>query len=186
MSLKVLETIEFQGLWKDQSVWVVGLLIGKAVVVAIKFSFYSKVLVVIAIVLLVALTISFSLSSRALLDNSLNAVGKNLGITYEVKKKTTGDSFTDLSGIWAIQSNGDLAEVIATRSLFAKADIADLEYFKQQVVGAIGSGEALDGYMLYRAELPLGDGTICSTLPCENYVLVKARSSLAYIGIYRI
>lgn len=153
--------------------------------VAIKVSARALTIASIVAVLVGALVVSFNLSSRMSLDNSMDMVGKMLNARYEIQNKQAGDSLTDLSGVWSIRSKNDLTEELATRTEFAKADDDDLRYFKQLVVDAFGSGEMLEGYVLYRAKFALGEGTICSTIPCSIYVLVKTGSSLDYIGIYK-
>jgi hypothetical protein len=137
------------------------------------------------VVVLVALGVFFVLCNRASLDNSIGIVGKMLDVSYEIQRQKIGHSITDLSAVWEIRSNDGLTEKIADKAPFARADDSDLKFFRQLVVDAFGSGEKLDGYALYRAKVPLGEGTICTTLPCSIYVLVKAGSPLAYIGIYK-
>lgn len=146
-----------------------------------------KVITVLAIagVVILAAVVSLRLSDQTALDNSVNALKEVLDSDYEVERKQSGNSVTDLSGVWSVRSGGDLTEKIASKADFAKADEDDLRYFKQLIVDAFGSGEALDGYVLYRSERYLGEGTVCSAAPCSIYVLVRSGSRLSYVGIYK-
>jgi hypothetical protein len=139
----------------------------------------------IAAVVIVAVIVLFRLNDRGSLDNSVVVLGKSLGANYKIERKKFGDSVTDLSGVWSVRSKSDLAEKVAAKTDFARADDDDLKYFRQLVVDALGSRESFDGYVLYRAKLSLGEGTICSALPCSIYVFVKAGGELSYIGIYK-
>jgi hypothetical protein len=141
--------------------------------------------VAIAAVVIIAAIVSLRLSGRTELDNSVATLKKVLDSDYEVERKKFGNSVTDLSGVWSVQSRSDLTEKLASKADFAKADDDDLRYFKQLVIDAFGSGEALDGYVLYRSERPLGEGTVCNSAPCSIYVLVRPGSRLSYVGIYK-
>ncbi|WP_153067177.1 hypothetical protein [Steroidobacter cummioxidans] len=158
---------------------------GKGVAVAIKISPKVVAVVAIAAVVMIAAAVSLRLSDRTALDSSVNALKEDLDSDYEVEREHFGDSVTDVSGVWSVRSRSDLSEKIASKAEFAKADEDDLRYFKQLVVDAFGSGEALDGYVLYRSERSLGDGSVCNTAPCSIYVLGRPGSKLSYVGIYK-
>jgi hypothetical protein len=157
----------------------------RGVAVATRISLKLIAIVAIAAVVIVVAIVLLTMSGRRELDRSVGALEKVLESDYQVERKQFGSSVTDLSGVWSVRSRSDLTEKLDSRADFAKADEQDLRYFKQLVIDAFGSAEALDGYVLYRSERSLGEGTVCNSAPCSIYVLVRPGSRLSYVGIYK-
>lgn len=145
-------------------------------------------IVKIALVLLLAtavLFLCFAWTQRGLLERSVEALCKNLD-GLEIRQQWVGTSLTDVSFILAVQHVGDLIKRVEKGPEFHAADLDDLNFFKMSATDALGSEVALDGYVLYRAKLYLGDETLCASHPCSVYVLIKPGDPTAYVGLFKI
>jgi len=84
------------------------------------------------------------------------------GIKYEIVDERLESHETDLGGSWCVSLFGDRVEMAG-------------------MLSAAGFQEAI-----FRAELPLGEGTICESLACNIEVVFSDRDKRAYVSISKI
>ncbi|MBA8889706.1 hypothetical protein FHW12_003953 [Dokdonella fugitiva] len=117
---------------------------------------------------------------------TLDALEASIDYTFEVRDTWKIGSYVDRSAIWGVTGGGRLLSKISGRRNFSTADEHDLKFFEQLIASAKGTDISLSGYTLYRAEVPLGPGTICAALSCSIYIAVRPDRDMGYVGILKI
>jgi hypothetical protein len=144
------------------------------------------IIVVLLVVVLVGLGVTFLLEGKVKLNKTVgNLLSNVLNVEYKINKVSKGESITDISAELKLTIN-ERGDVLKNSSdIFQLSDDADKNYFIGVIRKNLGEMNNLDKYILYRAEMPLGQDTICEISPCNIYLLKKDGGDTVYIGIYK-
>jgi hypothetical protein len=112
-------------------------------------------------------------------------LSKQLNVKYRIKEEKlyTG---TDMSADWWVILDDNSRIFHIDERVYIKPDASDIKYYKHSVKENFSLKEDLNEYTLYRAEIPLGESTICENLPCNIYILSKQGDPNLFIGISKI
>lgn len=124
-------------------------------------------------------------SSRQALSRSLAEVLESrLGMSYEIRSASLSME-TDMNGSWwlRLSSASVVNRLQSGNSGFARADAADLAESMRAFEETASSSGSLQGAELYKAEFPLGNGTICEALPCNVEILASPIGDSAFVRI---
>jgi hypothetical protein len=108
---------------------------------------------------------------------------KELGLTYTIGKTVRGNSITDVSARWSIILEPESASRFVLDRRFGLADAADQEYYKKVFTETLQIPNSLQEYRVYRAELKLGEKTICDNEPCGIEIVARPGQRELYVGI---
>lgn len=135
---------------------------------------------------LAAVAVYFVIDGKARLRNSLDVVSSAIfEATYTIQGEHVGASYVDLSAEYWLHLTARVDHAALSELGFALSDQADESYFKRVLQSNFVMEPGLDGYRLYRAELPLGEDTVCETTSCSLYLLLAPDSQDVFVGIYK-
>jgi len=127
-------------------------------------------------------------SGRAQLEKSAQVLMQQWGIKYEIVDERLESHETDLGGSWCVSLFGDRVEMAGMLSAagFQEAIGSDGPYYQGLMKETFKPTDDLSTYRVFRAELPLGEGTICESLACTIEVVFSDRDKRAYVSISKI
>lgn len=106
-----------------------------------------------------------------------------LGVKYQIIAKNAGSSGPDLSGYWWIKTDNNQINYRALTRQFHLADHEDLTYYMKVFQNKLTITKPLSGYELYRADMVLGENTICENFSCNIEILINKNDQDVFIGI---
>lgn len=142
-------------------------------------------LIAAAVVAAVIVWLTASTARDQLARSLAVVVTEKLGSTYSIKSQKLADGETDLGGEWWLQVDSGRAALLdrMSKAGFGEADDSDDAYYKSAVQEAFGPGLKLADYRVLRAEMALGDGTICQSLPCNVAAVVRESDGTLFLSI---
>jgi hypothetical protein len=108
-----------------------------------------------------------------------------LNLTYRIEKQVLEPMETDQQGLWWIVMDGPSTSRVDIfhRAGIEPADAADTAYYTQMFQEQLAPSISLEGYQLFRGEMPLGAGSICEELECDIAILAQANGPNALVLI---
>jgi hypothetical protein len=135
-----------------------------------------------------AVVITLGVASRMspdALNRSVDELTSQLNLTYRIEKEILDSMSTDQSGLWWIVLDSPLTSRGGTfeRAWIGRADAADTTYYTQMFQEELAPSIPLEGYQLFRGEIPLGVGSICEELACDIAILAQTDGPNALVLI---